>query len=100
VLGMRVADATAGYRLWRSDVIVSTGLLDAHARGYLFQIENAYRTTLAGIGLVEVPIDFADRVRGTSKMSGMIIVEALGKATWWGFRDRVLRRGRPKGSGS
>jgi dolichol-phosphate mannosyltransferase len=100
VLGMRVADATAGYRLWRSDVIVSTGLLDAHARGYLFQIENAYRTTLAGIGLREVPIAFADRVRGTSKMSGMIIVEALGKATWWGFRDRVLRRGRPKGSGS
>jgi len=47
-----------------------------------------------------VPIAFADRVRGTSKMSGMIVVEALGKATWWGFRDRVLRRGRPKGSGS
>jgi dolichol-phosphate mannosyltransferase len=94
VLGMRVADATAGYRLWRADAIEATGLLDAHARGYLFQIENAYRTTRAGIGLREVPIAFADRVRGQSKMSGMIIGEALGKATWWGFRDRVLRRGR------
>lgn len=94
VLGIQVADATAGYRLWKAQAIVDTGLLDAHARGYLFQIENAYRTKQAGIGLREVPIAFADRVRGTSKMHGMIIVEALGKATWWGFRDRVLRRGK------
>ena len=94
VLGIRVADATAGFRLWTAQAIVDTGLLDAHARGYLFQIENAYRTKQAGIELREVPIAFADRVRGTSKMHGMIIVEALGKATWWGFRDRVLRRGK------
>jgi dolichol-phosphate mannosyltransferase len=93
VLGIPVADATAGFRLWRADAIIGTGLLDADARGYLFQIENAYRATRAGIALREVPIAFADRVRGTSKMSGTIIVEALGKATWWGFRDRVLRRG-------
>jgi dolichol-phosphate mannosyltransferase len=93
VLGMQVADGTAGFRLWRADAIEATGLLDAHARGYLFQIENAYRATRAGIALREVPIAFADRVRGTSKMNGTIIVEALGKATWWGFRDRVLRRG-------
>lgn len=97
VLGIRVADATAGFRLWRAQAILDTGLLDAHARGYLFQIENAYRTKRAGIGLREVPIAFADRVRGTSKMHGMIIVEALGKATWWGFRDRVLRRGKGVG---
>jgi dolichol-phosphate mannosyltransferase len=100
VLGLHVADATAGYRLWQAEVIRSTGLLDAHARGYLFQIENAYRTRRAGIGLEEVPIAFADRVRGTSKMNGMIIVEALGKASWWGFRDRVLRRRRPNGEQS
>jgi dolichol-phosphate mannosyltransferase len=93
VLGIPVADATAGFRLWRAEAIIGTGLLDADARGYLFQIENAYRTTRAGIALREVPIAFADRVRGTSKMNGTIIVEALGKATWWGFRDRVLRRG-------
>ena len=93
VLGIRVADATAGYRLWRAEAIVATGLLAAHTRGYLFQIDNAYRTSGAGIGLREVPISFADRVRGTSKMSGMISVEALGKATWWGVRDRVIGRG-------
>lgn len=100
VLGIGVADATAGYRLWRADTIEAVGLLDAHTRGYLFQIDNAYRATLAGVVLREVPIAFADRVRGQSKMSGMIIVEAIGKATWWGFRDRVLRRGREPGVGS
>jgi dolichol-phosphate mannosyltransferase len=44
--------------------------------------------------VVEVPIDFADRVRGTSKMSSRIVVEALLLVTWWGVRDRVLRRRR------
>lgn len=100
VLGIGVADATAGYRLWRADTIEAVGLLDAHTRGYLFQIDNAYRTTRAGIALRELPIAFADRVRGTSKMSGMIIVEAIGKASWWGFRDRLLRRGRSEGVAS
>lgn len=94
VLGIPVADATAGFRLWRAEAIVASGLLDAQTRGYLFQIDNAYRCTRRGIALREVPISFADRIRGTSKMSGTIIVEALGKATWWGLRDRLLRRER------
>jgi dolichol-phosphate mannosyltransferase len=41
-----------------------------------------------------VPIAFADRIRGTSKMSSRIVVEALGLVSWWGIRDRLLRRGR------
>ena len=44
--------------------------------------------------VVEVPISFVDRVRGTSKMSGRIVVEALGLVTWWAVRDRALGRGR------
>jgi dolichol-phosphate mannosyltransferase len=42
--------------------------------------------------VVEVPIAFADRLRGTSKMSGRIVVEALALVTWWALRDRLLRR--------
>ena len=43
-------------------------------------------------GLVkEVPISFTDRVRGSSKMSGRIVVEAMVLVTWWGIRERVLR---------
>jgi hypothetical protein len=62
------------------------------AEGYGFQIEMAYRVAQAGGRIVEVPIKFVDRVRGTSKMSGAIVVEAMGLVTWWGLRDRVLLR--------
>ena len=41
--------------------------------------------------VVEVPISFVDRVRGTSKMSSRIVVEAFGLVTWWALRDRVFR---------
>jgi dolichol-phosphate mannosyltransferase len=92
VLGMNVADTTAGYRLWRADTIRHTHLLDTRSRGYLFQIENAYRVVQSGEGLAEVPISFKDRVRGRSKMSGAVIWEELSRVTWWAVRDRVLRR--------
>ena len=46
--------------------------------------------------MVEVPITFRDRVRGTSKMSLWIVGEALRQVTWWGFRDRVLHRGKDR----
>jgi dolichol-phosphate mannosyltransferase len=49
----------------------------------------------AGARIVEVPIKFIDRVRGTSKMSSTIVVEAMALVTWWGVRDRVFRRKRP-----
>jgi dolichol-phosphate mannosyltransferase len=43
-----------------------------------------------------VPITFTDRERGTSKMSGAIVVEAMALVTWWGIRDRILRRRRTR----
>ena len=61
------------------------------ADGYGFQIEMTYVVSQAGGKIVEVPISFSDRVRGTSKMSGRIVVEAMVLVTWWGIRDRVLR---------
>jgi dolichol-phosphate mannosyltransferase len=92
VLGLSVADTTAGYRLWRAETIERTRLLETRSRGYLFQIENAYRVVQAGEGLAEVPIEFRDRVRGRSKMSGAVIWEELSRVTWWAVRDRLLRR--------
>ena len=69
-----------------------------HSTGYGFQIEMTYRARNAGGTVTEVPIAFTDRVRGTSKMSWRIIAEAMLAVTWWGFRDRVLRRGKRHGS--
>ena len=51
----------------------------------------AYRVLRSGGTITEVPISFTDRVRGESKMSSRIVVEALVLVTWWGVRDRLLR---------
>jgi hypothetical protein len=51
----------------------------------------AYRVLASGGRIVEVPISFTDRVRGESKMSSRIVIEALVLVTWWAIRDRVLR---------
>ena len=53
-----------------------------------------YRVLNAGGKIEEIPIAFTDRVRGNSKMSWRIVVEAMLLVTWWGVRDRVLRRNR------
>ncbi|MDH3706771.1 MAG: polyprenol monophosphomannose synthase [Acidimicrobiia bacterium] len=94
VLGLDVQDATSGYRAYRADVLAKISLDEVKAEGYGFQIEMAYQIDQLGGRVVEVPIAFTDRVLGTSKMSGRIIVEALVLVTWWGVRDRLLRRRR------
>ena len=63
-----------------------------HSTGYAFQIEMTYRVLRAGGRIEEVPISFTDRVKGTSKMSSRIVVEAMTLVTLWALRDRVLRR--------
>jgi dolichol-phosphate mannosyltransferase len=92
VLGLDITDATSGFRAYRSDVLARVPLDEVQADGYGFQIEMAYRVARTGATIVEVPIAFTDRVRGKSKMSGRIVVEALVLVTWWAIRDRVLAR--------
>jgi dolichol-phosphate mannosyltransferase len=94
VLGLAVNDATSGFRAYRAEMLGKMDLDSIQADGYTFQIEMAYEVVRLGGRIVEVPIAFRDRVRGTSKMSGNIVVEALGLVTWWGIRDRLLRRGK------
>jgi dolichol-phosphate mannosyltransferase len=92
VLGLRVADATSGFRAYRAPVVERLGLDTMTAEGYAFQIEMAYRVARVGGRIVEVPIRFVDRTLGHSKMSGRIVVEALVRVTWWSLRDRRQRR--------
>jgi dolichol-phosphate mannosyltransferase len=94
VLGLHVHDATSGYRAYSAVAMKSIDLAGVRADGYGFQIEMAYQVARTGGTVREVPISFTDRIRGASKMSGRIIVEALLLVTWWGVRDRLLRRGR------
>ena len=70
--------------------------------GYVFQTDMAYRTLQAGLRVVEVPIEFVERVRGDSKMTGAVARESLQRITRWGLRERLLqvRRLRPDGRGA
>jgi dolichol-phosphate mannosyltransferase len=95
VLGLSVRDATSGFRAYRAEMLKGIDLSSVRADGYGFQIEMAYRVASMGGRIVELPIEFVDREKGTSKMSMRIIVEALLLVTWWGVRDRALRRRRP-----
>jgi dolichol-phosphate mannosyltransferase len=85
VLGLGVADSTAGYRVYAATVLRRLDLDRIRAEGYGFQIEMTYRARQAGARVTEVPIRFVDRVAGESKMSGKIVVEALALVTWWGL---------------
>lgn len=91
VLGIDVKDATSGYRAYRAEALTNIDFHTVQADGYGFQVEMAYRVLASGGRIVEVPISFTDRVRGESKMSGRIVIEALVLVTWWAIRDRVLR---------
>ena len=92
VLGLDVRDATAGFRCFAAPILAAIDLNSVTADGYGFQIEMAYNVAGLGGNIVEVPIRFSDRQRGTSKMSLRIVFEAFGLVSWWGLRDRVLRR--------
>jgi dolichol-phosphate mannosyltransferase len=85
VLGLGVADATAGYRAYSSRILRKLDLERIRAEGYGFQIEMTYRARQHDAAIAEVPISFVDREAGESKMSSFIVVEALGLVTWWGL---------------
>jgi dolichol-phosphate mannosyltransferase len=95
VLGLKVRDATSGFRAYRAGVLRTVAAGATRATGYGFQVELAYRAHRLGAEIAEIPITFNDRVRGVSKMSWHIIGEAMSLVTWWGIRDRLLRRGHP-----
>ena len=86
LLGLTVEDSTAGYRAYAASVINAIDLDRVHADSYGFQVEMTYRAQRAGARIVEVPIHFVDREKGTSKMSTFTVVEALTLVSWWGLR--------------
>lgn len=77
VLGLRVRDLTGGFKCFRADVLKTIELDTIRSRGYAFQVELTSRAVAAGFKVVEVPIVFRDRIRGESKMSAKIAIEAM-----------------------
>ena len=77
LLGVKIRDLTGGFKCYRRAVLERIDLDAIHSKGYAFQIEGTYRTLRAGFTVVEVPITFADRTAGSSKMSHAIVREAV-----------------------
>jgi len=76
ILNLPVRDTTGGYRLWRRETLQRMPLERVKSNGYVFQVEMAYVATLLGMRFKEIPIYFADRRWGKSKMSFRIQIEA------------------------
>ncbi len=92
ILGMPFRDVTGGYRLWKRETLQAIPLERIRATGYIFQVELLYLAYCLAFNVGEVPIYFADRRWGKSKMSLKIQVEAALHV--WGvlWNNRDLRK--------
>lgn len=89
LMGLGVADATAGFRVFRAELLSRLMEEDIASQGYCFQVDMTRRARDLGAVIAEVPIDFDERTEGASKMSSDIVREALVKVTLWGLARRA-----------
>jgi len=100
VLRSSIRDITAGYRVYRSELLRGMHLETVSSQGYCFQVEMAWRTERAKQVIAEHPIEFVERAHGSSKMHVGIVAEALLRVTGWGIADRLGRSARSRTSHS
>ena len=86
ITGMKIQDATGGFKCFRASTLRQIDLNKIFSNGYSFQIELNYKTWKKGLKLQEVPITFSERREGQSKMSRKIIYEAV----WAVWRMRLF----------
>ncbi len=98
ILGLKVADVTTGFRLWRRETLAGMPLDQIKSNGYVFLVEMVYLASCLQYRIGEVPIHFAERRTGKSKMSFKIQAEAALRVwqVWWHYRNirRLGRRAR------
>nr|MBC8400150.1 polyprenol monophosphomannose synthase [Candidatus Neomarinimicrobiota bacterium] len=87
ITGMPIKDGTGGFKAWRREVLEAINLDQVRSQGYSFQIEMNFRAWMKGYRVTEHPIIFIDRTIGESKMSKMIMLEAI----WMVWRFRIWK---------
>jgi len=92
ILRMPISDATGGFRAMKRTTLAGIPLDRVKSQGYAFQIEMAYVSYLNGFTFSEVPIYFANRTRGDSKMSLKIQLEAARRVWAILYEYRDLKR--------
>ena len=93
LLRIPVKDPTSGFKCWRRQVLEELPLDKVRSRGFAFQIEMNHMCWRAGYRMVELPVTFVDRQRGTSKMSLAISVEAAALLCRLSLSGASSRRG-------
>lgn len=89
ILGLRIRDMTAGFKLWKRQALLGIGLERIRSNGYSFQVEMAYLCEKLGYHLIEIPIHFEDRRIGQSKLDIPVKLESAWR-TWqirWRYRQ-------------
>lgn len=81
ILGLKVRDVTGGFKMWKRETLSAMPLDRIRSNGYIFQVEMCYVATRLGFHFREIPIYFADRRWGKSKMNLRIQIEAALR-TW------------------
>lgn len=89
ITGMKLTDATSGFKCYKRHVLEKINLEKIRSNGYSFQIEMKYKAHKNNFSIKEIPIIFVDRHTGSSKMSRKIIFEAL--LVVWKLRLGLIR---------
>jgi dolichol-phosphate mannosyltransferase len=93
VTGLRLTDATGGFKCFRREVLAAIPLDRVRSNGYAFQIEMSFRAWKKGFRIMELPIIFTDRMEGRSKMNGRIVREAIWMVWWLRLQSLLWRLG-------
>ena len=99
ILGLRIRDMTAGFKLWKRQALLDIGLDKISSNGYSFQVEMAYLCEKLGYRLIELPIHFEDRRIGKSKLDIPVKIESAWR-TWqirWRYQHLQRRQASSEG---
>lgn len=92
LLNLPQRDVTGGYRVYTASALERMQLGRVESLGYCFQIDMLLHAVRARLRVIELPITFVERTHGRSKMSGGIVLEAMGRVTLWGLTGKGIRR--------
>jgi len=92
ILGLRIRDMTAGFKMWRRSALEAIDLENIRSNGYSFQVEMAYLCEKLGFHLIEIPIHFEDRRIGQSKLDIPVKLESAWRTWQIRWRYRHLQR--------
>jgi dolichol-phosphate mannosyltransferase len=94
LLPMGISEYTTSFRVFSPDAMRAVVNAPLSFRGYAFFIECLEVVHQSGVSMAEVPIDFVDRIGGTSKIPRsqiLLSVEALGRLSLRRVRRSIVR---------